>query len=81
MSTQAIKVLHKTFEASGFDGTWIDGTIADGGAIFMTATKMFPDFPNCVWNATYQQIDFSDGSAIEFVASSRSMFNTTYRAC
>ena len=77
MDTQALQVLRKTFEASGFDGTWIEGTISDGGAIFMNAQKMFP---NCSWNSVYQQIDFNDQSAIEFVASSRSMFNTTYKA-
>lgn len=77
MDTQALQVLRKTFEASGFDGTWIDGTIADGGAIFMTAKALFP---NCSWNSVYQQIDFNDQSSIEFVASSRSMFSTTYKA-
>ena len=77
MVTQAHQVLEKTFEACGFKGTWIEGTISDGGAIFMNAKAMFP---NCSWNSVYQQIDFNDQSAIEFVASSRSMFNTTYKA-
>lgn len=74
---QARQVLCKTFEASGFDGTWIKGTLHDGGAIFLTAQKLFP---NCSWNSAYQQIDFPDQSCIEYASSASSMFETTYKA-
>jgi len=77
MITQAQHVLNRTFEASGFDGTWIKGTLHDGGAIFLTAQKLFP---TCSWNSMFQQIDFSDQSAIEYIAHANSMFETTYKA-
>lgn len=77
MDTQALQVLRKTFEASAFDGTWIKGTLHDGGAIFLTAQKLFP---NCSWNSAYQQIDFNDQSCIEYIAHPNSTFDTTYKA-
>jgi hypothetical protein len=77
MVSQAHQVLEKTFEAAGFKGSWIKGTLHDGGAIFLNAQKMFP---NCVWNSVYQQIDFNDQSCIEYIAHANSMFEVTYKA-
>lgn len=77
MATQAQQVLAKTFEASDFKGDSIKGTISEGGAIWTTAQKMFPE---AIWDGIFGQIDFPDRSAIEYQRDSSSMFNTTYKA-
>lgn len=77
MSTQAMQVLAKTFEASDFKGDTIKGNISEGGAIWTVAKRLFPE---AKWDGIFGQIDFADRSAIEFHRDPSSMFETTYKA-
>lgn len=77
MTTHAMQVLAKTFEASAFTGDTMKGTVSEGGAIWTVAQQMFQ---GATWDSVFCQIDFEDGSAIEYQRDPSSMFNTTYKA-
>lgn len=55
----------------------IQGTMAEGGAIWTTAQAMHKD---CLWHDEADCIAFADGSSIKFDRNPNSMFSTTYQA-
>lgn len=77
MISQAKQVLAKAFEAAAFTGYTMVGTISEGGAIFIAAQAMFQ---GVTWDMTFAQLDFPDGSAIEYIRDPSSMYRTTYKA-
>jgi hypothetical protein len=75
--SQALQTMAKAFEACGFKGDTIKGTMSEGGSIWLAAQALYSD---SVWNPLLSQVTFADGSAIEYVRDPGSMFSTTYKA-
>lgn len=77
MISQAKQVFAKVFEAAAFTGDTMVGTISEGGAIFIAARAMFEGVK---WDMIFAQLDFADGSSIQYIRDPSSMYRTTYKA-